>query len=227
MKLYHGTSARHLKKIAKRGILPRATSGAKGNWNHTVLSNRDKVYLTNAYAGYYACCASRTADEAWAVIEVDTDRLNLDDMRPDEDFLAQVGQPPQRSPIKNLLKRTEWFRDRLDDFAHEWEKSLEFLGNAAHAGTITPSAISRVCLFEPASNPYVAFTCTDPSISVMNYLFLGGRYRALTRWFMGDNIEIDHVLGDTPLPSDVREKMAEQLAVTDGRVVTDLHSISS
>ena len=74
MKLYHGTSERHLKRILKEGILPRVSSQNEGNWNHTVESATDRVYLTKGYAPYFANCAAEE-NERWVIIEVDKDKL--------------------------------------------------------------------------------------------------------------------------------------------------------
>ena len=74
MKLYHGTSERHLRKILKEGILPRVSSKNEGNWAHTVESANDRVYLTKGYAPYFANCAAEE-NERWVIIEIDKNKL--------------------------------------------------------------------------------------------------------------------------------------------------------
>jgi hypothetical protein len=85
--------------------------------------------------------------------------------------------------------RTEWFRERLYSFAHLWDKSIEGLGNCAYQGAVPPSAITRVGLFTPASNPSIAMMIMDPMITLMNYRICGPKYRALVQWLMGDSVD--------------------------------------
>jgi hypothetical protein len=70
MKLYHGTSLRHLKSISDKGLVPR---GARpSNWK--AASHDGSVYLSNAYALYFADQA-QLDDEGLLLVEVETDRL--------------------------------------------------------------------------------------------------------------------------------------------------------
>lgn len=120
MLLYHGTSASHLESIKKHGIRPRGFD-SKGNWEHTVLSGTDKVYLTDAYAGYFAWCASD--GEPWLIAEVDMDKLDQALLRPDEDAIAQIAHRDPNfndvwgdKPVKEytLEELTEFVRDNID-----------------------------------------------------------------------------------------------------------------
>ena len=49
---------------------------------------------------------------------------------------------------------------------------------------IPPQAVTRVAVFDPMQNPIAQLI--DPSISLMNYMFVGEKYRAITRWLIGD-----------------------------------------
>lgn len=179
--------------------MPRAMSGNEGQWGSTVESNPDLVYLTTAYAPYFAQQAA-VAGERWAIIEVDTDRLKELYFLPDEDFMEQATRDPESTKmcadtvgcedlpeLDNMKDRTEWFRDNLDAFAHCWRASVANLGNCAYDGKIPPEAITKIVLFDPKSNSNIAM-CIDPCITLMNYKFVGGKYRATTRWFVGEEI---------------------------------------
>lgn len=74
IKLYHGTSERYLDSILKHGLLPRSQSNESGNWDHTVQSADDRVYLTKGYAPYFAFSAVE-AGERWLILEIDKSKL--------------------------------------------------------------------------------------------------------------------------------------------------------
>ena len=68
IKLYHGTTTKHLDKILKQGITPR--HDRPSNWDKHP-SREDMVYLTNAYAIYFAqVCCDWEAGESPVVLEV-------------------------------------------------------------------------------------------------------------------------------------------------------------
>lgn len=183
MKLYHGTSEAVARAALTDGLLPREESGIESLWEECP-SREDLVYLTVAYAGYFAAHAG--GGGRWGIVEVDTDLLpeGEDLLVPDED--------------EGMAERTRWFRDRLGMFAHLWMKSVEGLGNCAHEGAIPPEAITRVTLFEPVDNHFVGMTALDPFISLMNYRFCGRKYRALTRWLAGHEVTATEVLDYMP-----------------------------
>lgn len=184
MKIYHGTSASKALKTLEEGIKPRGSQ--PGNWESTVLSNPGMVYLTVAYAPYFSMCAS--GDEDWGIVEVDTDLLNEGDLMPDEDFLEQASRN-QKLPKKwkingaDMDTRTQFFRDHLTDFQHMWKDSVRLIGNLAHHGIVPKKAITRVTTFSPSQNPDMMMMAGDPTISLMNYMVCGAKYRALSQWF--------------------------------------------
>jgi hypothetical protein len=90
MKLYHGCSETTARLVMEHGLLPRKFSKSKGNWKHTVNSNTNMVYLTAAYAPYFAVHATDIQkNERMAIVEVDVDLLDHNKMFPDEDFVEQ------------------------------------------------------------------------------------------------------------------------------------------
>jgi hypothetical protein len=198
VKLYHGTAGENVPAILKRGIRPRRVTG-KNNWKHSVASHEHAVYLTSAYAGYYAHQAAKTSK--LGIIEIDTDRLDQDLFRPDEDFLEQATRNGQTSnrQLKRLKKRsmnerTEWFSAHLDEFAHAWKDSVKHLGNCCYLGEIPPEAITRASVFDYKKNALVASELLEPTITIANFKFCSERYLALTRWLMGEDIDPDALL---------------------------------
>ncbi len=188
MKLYHGTSSRLLPRILKRGLEPRGKR--KGNWQHTVDSNPNAVYLTNAYALYYASCAMKT--HRAVILEVDTNKLNPFCLAPDEDFLEAVSRKGGQFPHiegKPMKERVAWFRDRLAWFSVNWEESLKVLGNCTYLGTVPPHAITRYVVL-PWDRSRIVAVC-DPTITVMNYTVMGEYYRQLSGFIFGEPVDPD------------------------------------
>ena len=201
MKLYHGTSERVARLALQEGLLPRDESGVESHWEDCP-SGEEYVYLTAAYAGYFAMQATdRDEDGRWAIIEIDTDLLpDGDDLYPDEDFLEQVtrgqmlpaewGIPLMTADPETgtMVARTKWFRENLWMFAHLWEDSIKGIGNCCHAGAIPPEAITRVSYIDPKEAAQMCLMAADPFISLMNYAICQTKYKALTRWFMGEDV---------------------------------------
>jgi len=238
MLLYHGTSEAVARLALTEGLKPRCATGLTGNWEHTVQSGDDRVYLTAAYAPYFAFVAvPEGGHERWAIIEVDTDLLAQGQLLPDEDFLEQ-GSRGQEAPDWlveigfesnwEMTERTEWFRDNAMLFQSLWRESVTHLGNAAYRGNIPPEAITRVVLFEPQLNAAIFQSAVDPSISLLNYKFTGAKYRALTQWMMGDEISVEQFYGEggmgaafmTMMPKEQLESVEALLA--DRRALTFL-----
>lgn len=188
MKLYHGTSARHLPSILQDGLKPRGKQ--KGNWDHTTLSNPDVVYLTNAYALHFAIVAAKE-EEDLLVVEVDTDKSVWVSMNmvPDEDFLEQISRKVGPAPLdKPMAYRTRWYRKRQLDFWHHWQESVNHLGTAGHYGPIPLRAITRYAVIPRERSAELTMAGMDPSITLMNYRIVGPRYRNWMRWTFGDEL---------------------------------------
>ena len=87
------------------GLRPRKLTG-KSNWKHIVESNPSLIYLTTAYAPYYALCAvDGNKGEKIAIVEIETDLLNESNFRPDEDFIEQVPAWTKRTSLVSKARR--------------------------------------------------------------------------------------------------------------------------
>lgn len=203
MFMYHGTTEQAAVKALKEGLLPRSTSKIKGHWDHTINSNPEHVYLTEAYASYFAMSATpveSTFDTKWAILKIDVDKLDLGKLYPDEDFLAQVaaqGSQPGMDHLEglSLIEKTEWFKSNLEGFQHHWVDSIKGLGNCSYKGIIPAEAIVQISLYDPNSNQAMTQMAMDPSISLMNYQIMGAKYRALTKWFFKDLSPVEDYFG--------------------------------
>jgi hypothetical protein len=192
-KVYHGTSAKYLPEILKSGIVPRKRTG-NSNWDHTVKSRDEFVYLTAAYAPYFAAQAVQEVEKA-LVLEIDLDKLDSRYMYPDEDAVAQSlmaekdegGFESQEEADKFDMTLNE-LTDSLDmeQYRHLWKNSLRALGNVAHRGPIPPEAITRYVTLDFTKHREFYFMVLDPTISILNYQICGQKYRDMTAWLFGD-----------------------------------------
>ena len=197
MTLYPGTTEPGARKALREGLRTRAETGSTGNWQHTVSSPTDRVYLTEAYAPYFAHAAQPDdvplPEQRWAIIEVDVGVLAESDLMPDEDWLEQGsrGDIPEDHVLRDLgydkcrgmKERTEFMREHAPYFASAWRASVKGIGGCCHAGSIGAEAITRVSIYRPATNPAITFSAFDPTISLANYGFCADKFRGLTRWF--------------------------------------------
>jgi len=162
MILYHGTNLTFGKAIMENGFLDRVGSH-KSNWSKDIQSKEGFVYLTNAYAFYYAVACSKGSKGA--IIQVNVDAK---DLYPDEDFIMQI----------NKLSKEETALINLEDYKHTAMLSLNNLGTVC----IKPDRITVTGYREFDINDIIRYS--DPSITLMNYRILGGYYKKLTTtWF--------------------------------------------
>lgn len=193
--MYHGTSARHLKRILREGLKPRARR--KGNWKHSIDSSSKAIYLTQAYSLYYSLCACKLdkKDNTGLILEIDSTKLNPFKFCPDEDFMEQATREHlifkvMRDALpeeKRMYGMTEHFRDNLESYSEYWQLSLEHLGNCCHMGAIPLEAVSRYAVL-PDIVDWVAFS--DPTITLMNFRVMGDYYKALSAMVFGDEVKL-------------------------------------
>jgi hypothetical protein len=192
VKLYHGTTERIGRLAIKEGLRPRKLTG-KSNWKHFVESHPSLVYLTKAYAPYYALQVVR--GKKIAIVEIETNLLDEFKLLPDEDFIEQATrcdkQNKTRIEGKTIAERTEYIRNHLDEFSGFWGTSVEHLGNCAYEGIIPKTAITRLAIIDISKCGEMCFEANEPIITIMNYRLCGTQFRMLTRWFMGETVTMD------------------------------------
>lgn len=173
--LAHGTSASRLPSILRDGIRPRGQTPSL--WD-ACPSHPYRVYLSDAYAFYFAHHAVDDADENAVIIEVEVPWSSL---WPDEDCLGQMTDGTQgwahdlRERTLQLLAETEtWGAEQREHYAR---LSLQHIGNVSHQGTIPPSSIRRIAEVPRADIPRLVLNEFDPIISTINYRYLGATHR--------------------------------------------------
>jgi hypothetical protein len=201
--LYHGSHEQALPRIQRDGILPRAKSKGRNNWDHTVTSNRDAVYLTDAYAWHFASAACNK-NERGLIFEINRDFLLPWLLCPDEDFLEQASRKVAPSPERpymaplnwSMKKRTLHYRKVAKFNPTLADKSLEHMGTAGYYGPVPWQAITRYVLIDwNKMDASMHMRAVDSMVSTMNYLILQDRHRALTRWFFGDPVTAEELNG--------------------------------
>jgi len=176
------------------------------------------VYLTTAYAPYFAGCAMEEVGDLLGIVEIETDYLDGFDLHPDEDFLEQATRSPEAGPHlapvdADMLTRTAFYRENLENFQHHWDLSVEGLGNCAHQGEVPVEAITRIALVDAKQAPHVLQIAMDPCITLMNYMICGHKYRSLLGWIFGEEITpTDLMFFDHPDAPPVIREQAERLA---------------
>ena len=191
MKLYHGTTGERLPAL-KEGLRLEKLTG-QSNWKHFVESHPSLVYLTKAYAAYYALQVVR--GKKIAIVEIETNLLDEFKMLPDEDFIEQVTRHDKQNKTgiegKTISERTEYVRNHLEEFSGFWRMSVENLGTCAYEGTIPKTAITRVAVVDISKCGEMCAEALEPIISIMNYRICGPQFRMLTRWFMGESVTVE------------------------------------
>lgn len=163
------------------------------------------VYLSTAYAPFYALqAAGWIPDGRMALVEVETDLLDKSRFHCDEDYMEQCLRNAKQALVKlrlenaGMKKRQLYVRRNLERWQELWPGSLEYFGNICHKGKIEPSAITRIVAYGKTDNPAATYLSNEPTITIANYKFCGGQYRALTQLLIGNTINPEDLAMKVP-----------------------------
>jgi hypothetical protein len=173
MKLCHGTSYKHLNAIMAGGLRPRRRR--KGNWKE-YPSHPDMVYLTDAFAPYFAGAASTSKQ---LIIEVDIEHLHEMDLYPDEDLIAQSLVHNERMGLKDAQRHAI---ENIECWQEHWELAMVHMGTVAHMGVIPPEAFTRYVVVDTDANPGLGMLMDPSGVSPIIYRAMAEDYRATQRW---------------------------------------------
>jgi len=157
--LYHGTSVESAKKINEEGFVP----DKKYNWQ--VKSKKGFIYLSKAYAPFYAMNA-KSKSRKRAIVGTCVPKQKL---YPEDDFLMLVKG-------KRMYTQEELDRIDLEDYKWLWKKSLEYMGNVS----AKPQDI-KVKGIQEFDAEGLIITC-DPVVGPENYMVCGDYYKGLSKW---------------------------------------------
>lgn len=164
--LYHGTNMRHWEEIkAARGLRPRKQTGGAGNWQHNENDSCPSlVYLTDAYACYYAVAACVNDDDVPVVLKVTVNPKTMT-LYPDEDFIFHgLTDKPKKATEINPTD-PQWSHVSYRD-------SLQWLGTCA--ATFVP--LSAVKAWATGDAVQWALQ-NDAALNPTHYQILGEQYR--------------------------------------------------
>ena len=200
MILYHGTSEWAALEVIEHGLKPRGQGGLS-NWEHTVESNPDAVYLTSTYACHFALHAmhnhprlpdkTKRIRKRIAVIEIETANLTQNKLHPDEDALEQAGRKYDNI-AGNMVERTRYYRT-IARRNPNWEASLEALGTCTYYGPIARRHFRRIAFFEPKSNRQMQMMMMDGQVGVMAFQTCGWMHQAYTRWLFDPTVKPEDI----------------------------------
>ena len=74
------------------------------------------VYLTDAYAAYFALSSTNIRRERPAIIELDLDLLDQSRLYPDEDFIEQALRKRKLGDSNDIKKRNRYVIRHIEDF---------------------------------------------------------------------------------------------------------------
>ena len=182
--LYHGTSAKAVKKIIEdQELKPRA--GRKSIWDGEFPSAKDRVYLTSCYPMFFAASAHYKTKSEPMILEIKIPKNDQEFLMPDEDPLGQLENIPKKHKTYGMSfkQRTKWWKNNAPRYPHLWRDSLRLLGTCAYYGSISlisqtggDFGISRI--IEMPENYLYEF---DPSISLANHQTLGHNYHIVAK----------------------------------------------
>jgi hypothetical protein len=200
--LYHGTCSRHARAVLKRGLHPR---GKKPSLWEAHPSRADHVYLTQAYASFFARQAVQPGYQM-AIFRIAVEDLDPARLFADEDALESANRYKDTAHMPTLFERTAHYRDLWEIIpeARKWEASLDYLGNCSHNGPIMPDAIDAIALIKRQS---ALSWMSDPTITRANYSLLGPYYRALTAWPFEGETAVAREKGKSGISDTYMEKL--------------------
>jgi hypothetical protein len=194
--LYCGTSERIAKRAPVAGVNP----------------EHEPAYLSDVYPGLLAFFATTNENDRFGILEIDLKVLDSSNFLPCEWFLDQTARQKAKSDREHH-KRLDAFRKTLAKHKAKWKESLQRLGIIVYDAFVPRKAIRKITIYDPTSNPAITNSIVNARISLADYKKQHDRYRAMTRWLMGESVSVEEWLGPDLLetPKEEKEQLAENL----------------
>jgi hypothetical protein len=147
--IYHGTTAASADIAMVDGLHPRGD--APGNWmddkSGLFVSRPECVYLTKDAPLYYAAVATNSPedkDKRGAIIRLDLDRFDKNNLQPDEDYFYLQNPLEIAARLEDKQRYVESCKQKARENPQMWPESLAAVGSIAHVSTIPREAIVDV-----------------------------------------------------------------------------------
>lgn len=198
-KLYHGTTELVAKaSCGMKGFSPYDSGFNSSGIPKTIYaSSGNAICLTDTYAGLMSFDTSNPRDR-WGIIEIDVAYLSQYAISPHEIFLMEKGKTKLTSE-DDRLKKTIQLRSSLLGNRKLWRESLESCGFCVYDEHIPLEGITKVSIYDPASNPIMTKAMTSVLGGGKFHKSNQHRHKMLTRWLMGENITPEDWVGTEEL----------------------------
>lgn len=184
--LYHGTTEMLAKMAPVAGLKPYSVPH---NENEPAFSSEKEgtITLTNVYGAYQAFMSSDPKrGERWAIMEINLTRLRTDNLSAHE--------------LAKGAGKTK---------GNTWHRSLESVGLCVYKGQIPAKAISKVWIYNPASNWMITRSVLRIALGPAHYSADQKQLAIINRWLTGEFVTLDEWLAEQKAP--FTKEQAEQL----------------
>lgn len=195
VRLYHGTSEIIAKMACVKGLSLYDVSlfDPYGFPRSIHAASKDAFCLTTVYPGLLAFDTS-APKERWGVLEIDPNYLEADSLLPHEWFLVENAKSKMLTE-DDRVKQLAQLRADASKQKKKWKESLDELGVCLYAKDIPLQAITKVIVYDPASNPTITKALTNVSPAFKAHKSNVHRHSMLTRWLMCEHITGSDWLG--------------------------------
>ena len=193
-KLYHGTSETIAKVSCIKGLSPYKVPVVEDGVPRKILASTESCICLTAECPGLMASEMVNSRERWGIIEIDASLLSSALFLPHELFLTEKLKPRSEEEWLNKLAQT---RENLVNNRHKWRNSMDEFCFCVYEGPIPLSAITRVAIYDPRSNPAITKAVVSAPFGTRFYKLNSHRQGMVVRWFMGEDISPEEWLGSS------------------------------
>ncbi len=212
-KLYHGTTEIVAKTACSKGLTPYEVDAFDlGNPRNLRASTTRGICLTATYPGLMAFDTASNR-EKWGIMEIDVAYLYPDFLMPHEVFLAEKVKT-KIATEGDRLKKLDQIRQNLSNHHKKWRESLDNYGVCVYEQEIPVTAITKVAIYDPYSNPSMTKAMLSGFLGTKFHKSNLDRQGMIIRWLLGENITPEEWLGNetySKLPHFERDRVGQVL----------------
>jgi len=187
-KLYHGTTASIAKTACSyKGLVPYEIESLCGVSQNIRASTLKNICLTEFYPAFMAFDASYGKDK-WGIIEIDVSNLCPEQLLPHEGYLIDKDKSNFISE-ESRLKKMNQLREECIVHKRKWKDSLNDFGFCLYSDIIPISAITRVAIYDPYSNPIITKAASNVFLGEKFHKSNQNRQSLLVKWILGEYVD--------------------------------------